>query len=146
MIYEIDLILCAISAFFFKNIFTFAIFLLTVYFIFKYLIQKLSNLTIILYLALAVSIFAGGVVLSIISSKEDITCPIMINSYYLGPLAFSLFIALIISIIVDLIIMRFGKTKKKEKKVKKEIKEEKVEKKELTKKKVINKKKKKVKE
>ena len=122
MIYEIDLILCAISAFFFKNIFTFALFLLAAYFLFKYVIQKFSNITVILYILFMICIFAGGVVLSLIPSKEDILCPIMINSYYIGPLTFAIFIALIVSIIVDLISMLCNKNKDKNKKEEKTIK------------------------
>ena len=131
MIYEIDLAFCAISAFFFKNFLTFAMFLLLGYFIFKFFIQKLSNITVIIYLLLMITIFAGGVVLSFIPSKEDILCPTMINSYYLGPLTFILVISLLVSIIVDLIKLPRNKViekeekkeKKKVKKTKKKIKE-----------------------
>ena len=121
MIYEIDLAFCALSSFFFKNFLTFALFLLVGYLIFKYLIQKLSNITVILYLLFMITIFAGGVVLSFIPSKEDIFCPTMIDSYYLGPLTFILLVALLVSIIVDLIRRPFEiKEEKKEiKKVKK---------------------------
>lgn len=121
MIYEIDLAFCALSSFFFKNFLTFALFLLVGYLIFKYLIQKLSNITVILYLLFMITIFAGGVVLSFIPSKEDIFCPTMIDSYYLGPLTFILLVALLVSIIIDLIRRPFEiKEEKKEiKKVKK---------------------------
>ena len=124
MIYEIDLVLCATSAFFFKNIFTFALFLFAAYFIFKYLIQKLSNFTVILYLLFIICIFAGGIVLSLIPSRENLMCPIMINSYYLGPVTFTLFIALVISMIVDIIIMiKSNSDEDNDKKEKKTIKE-----------------------
>lgn len=116
MIYEIDLIFCAISAFFFKNYLTFALFLLLGYFIFKYFINKLNNITIIIYILFLISIFAGGVVLSCIPSKEDVLCSTMINSYYLGPVAFVLFVSLLVSIITDLIRMPHNKKIEKQKK------------------------------
>ena len=123
MIYEIDLTFCAISAFFFKNFLTFALFLLLGYFIFKYFIQKLSDITVILYFLLMITIFAGGVVLSFIPSKEDVLCPTMINSYYLGPLTLILLISLLASIIVDLI--KMPRVKNVEKQEKKKIKKKK---------------------
>ena len=105
MIYEIDYAFCALSAFFFKNFFTFALFLLLGYFIFKYFIQKLSNISVILYLLFMITIFAGGIVLSFIPSKEDVMCSTVVNSYYLGIVALVLLVLLIVSIIVDLITM-----------------------------------------
>ena len=133
MIYEVNLAFCAVSVFFFKNFLTFAAFLLFGYLLFKYLIQKLSNISIILYLLLIISIIASGIVISLIPSKEDVLCPIMVNSYYLGPVVLTLLIGTIISIIVDIFrVFVFKKKiekkpiiKKRTKKVKKETKKKK---------------------
>lgn len=126
MIYEIDLIFCAISAFFFKNFLTFALFLFLGYFIFKLFIQKLGNVSVILYLLFIVSIFAGGVVLSFIPKKENIMCSTVVNSYYLGVVASTLLIAFIISAIIDIIKILNDKKDvvKKETKIKKKKKKE----------------------
>lgn len=131
MIYEIDLAFCALSSFFFKNFLTFALFLLLGYLIFKYLIQKLSNITVIIYILFMITIFAGGVVLSFIPSKEDIFCPTMIDSYYLGPLTFILLILLLVSIIIDLIRRPIEIKKETKKEIKKDNKERKSKKKKV---------------
>ena len=133
MFYDVDLAFCAVSVFFFKNFLTFAAFLLIGYLLFKYFIQKLSNISVILYLLLIISIIASGIVISLIPSKEDVLCPIMVNSYYLGPVVLTLLIGTVISVIVDLFrVFVFKKKiekkpiiKKRTKKVKKETKKNK---------------------
>lgn len=123
MIYDVDFAFCAVSVFFFKNFLSFAAFLLIGYLLFRYFIQKLSNVSIILYLSLIVSIIASGIVISLIPSKEDVLCPIMINSYYLGPVVLLLMISTIVSVVVDIFrVFVFKKKKEREPIIKKRVK------------------------
>lgn len=113
MIHAIDLLFCTICAFLFKHFFTFIIFIVLGFLILRFIIQKLSNITILLYLLFVITMFAGGVVLWLLPDKEDIFSDEVINSYYLGTLAFILLIALLISIGYDLYKIINSKKKKK---------------------------------
>lgn len=136
MIYWIDYAFCAISAFFFSNFFTFALFGAIVYSLLRFVISKLSNITIILYLLFVITLFVGGIVLCLLPSKEDILSDTVVNSYYLGHVAFILLIAFLMSVGSDLLTL--SKNSDSKKNIKKHIKKE--ESKEKTKKKIINKK------
>ncbi len=119
MIYAINYFFCMISAFFFKNFLTIILFVVLGFIILKYLIQKLSNITIILYLLFIITLFSGGLVLWLLPDKEDILSDKVVDSYYLGTLSFILLIALLISIGYDLYTL-INHNKNKKRKIEKE--------------------------
>lgn len=119
MIYAINYFFCMISAFFFKSFLTIVLFVVLGFIILKYLIQKLSNITIILYLLFIITLFSGGLVLWLLPDKEDILSDKVVDSYYLGTLSFILLIALLISIGYDLYKL-INHNKNKKRKIEKE--------------------------
>lgn len=132
MIYEIDYSFCALSSFIFKNFLTFALFIIICYLLLKYIISYLSNLTVILYILLITTIFAGSIVLLMLPNKEDVLGHTVVNSYYLGPLSFILLLALLLSMIFDFVHLLSKKNKKTIKK-KITIEKEKIEEKNIKK-------------
>ncbi len=72
MIYSINLLLCAISALLFKNIFIFVLLSLVFFLLFYYFIRKMSSLTIILYLLNVVVILVGGFVFGYYQIKKEL--------------------------------------------------------------------------
>lgn len=122
MIHAIDLLFCAISMFIFKNVFTFILSMGAGYLILNYLAKKLSNVSIILYVCFFITLIVGGFVLVLLPDKENKLSNVVIDSYYLGTIAFLILVALLISIAIDL----FKDINKMNKKThKKEIKEKK---------------------
>ena len=121
MIYSINLLLCAISAFCFKNIFTFLLFAVIVVTLYHFFIKKLSDITNLLYFLTVIVILTGGLVIWLLPNKENIIPSIIVDAYYLGPVEFLLFIALLISIVFDVIYLKQNK-KVKNRIVKKPVK------------------------
>lgn len=117
MIHAIDLFFCSLTTILFKNFLTLILFFIVGYIILKFLIQKLSNISILLYLLLIITLFTGGLVLWLLPKEADPLSDEVVNSYYLGTLAFVLFVALLISVIYDL--YTIYKEKNKKKKIKK---------------------------
>ena len=114
MIYSINLLLCAISAFCFKNIFTFLLVLVLAFVIFNYVIKKMSNTTILLYFLNILVVLIGGLVIWLLPNREGIIPNIIINAYYLGPVEVVLFISFLISLVFDICYLSSKKNKKKQ--------------------------------
>lgn len=124
MVYSINLLLCAISALLFKNVFTFLALLIGAYILFYFFIRKMSNTTILLYFLNLFVLFVGAFVIWLLPNKEGIIPSIIVDAYYLGPLECFLFILFLISIACDITYLIHNK-KNKKKVVKKEVSKEK---------------------
>ena len=90
---------CSISAFFFKNILTFLLFCLLSYFLYFYVIRKLNKISRILFYIFIALVFASGVVLILLPSKENVMSSHVINSYYFGPVELVTILLLFVSML-----------------------------------------------
>ena len=102
MFYSINLLLCAISAFCFKNILTFLLFGVGAWILYHFAIRKLSDITVILYILNILIILIGGFVIWLLPNKEDIIPSIIVDTYYLGPIELLLFFGFLVSLVFDI--------------------------------------------
>ena len=101
MLSLIESFFCSISAFFFKYLFTFVLFIAVSYLIYNYFIKRFNRITNILYFIFLLMVTAGGIVLVLLPSKENVMSPHVITSYYLAPLQLIVLISLFISILLS---------------------------------------------
>ena len=90
---------CSISVFFFSNIFTLLLLLIFTFLLYYYVISKLNYIVKVLFFTFVALIVAGGMVHVFLPSKEDAMSPIIIASYYLGPIEFLVTLSLLITIL-----------------------------------------------